>query len=76
MFIALTPCVIVKLISLGSIKNALVVSIDLIWVFFMPFRTMEYSSDQIKYLPPIQFSTFWVLKLFFYILKDVTNRKY
>ena len=37
--------------------------------FFMPFCTVEHISDQPKFLPPIQFSTFWVPKLFYYILK-------
>ena len=28
------------------------------------FCTMEYIIDQAEFLPPIQFSTFWVLKIF------------
>ena len=46
-----------------------VVSIDLFWVFFMPFCTMEYIRDGLNSYPPPPFSTFQAPKLFFYILK-------
>ena len=36
-----------------------VVSIDLIWVFFMPFfSTKEYINDQTEFLPPYNFPHF------------------
>ena len=39
-----------------------------------PFWTMEYISGQTKFLPPIQFSTYWALKLLFYILQHNVPR--
>ena len=51
----------------GDIQT--VVSIDLIWVFFIPFSYNGVYKRPTEFLPPNQFSTFWALKLLFYMFK-------